>query len=164
MAIEFGLMGQATVQLEDSVLHMFQSQVQGNESDNESGGQLFARFDSGKTIITIATPPRPTDRRWRYRFFPDRNAERREIAEYYKVGLHYVGDWHTHPQQVPQPSSNDIQSMQDCFRKSKHGLNSFLIIIVGTDPLPGGLYVALVNASQLFKLDQIDNLQFTCPK
>jgi hypothetical protein len=67
MAIEFGLMGQATVQLEDSVLHMFQSQVQGNESDNESGGQLFARFDNGKTIITIATPPRPTDRRWRYR-------------------------------------------------------------------------------------------------
>lgn len=157
MAIEFGLMDQPTVKLEESALQTFQSQVQGNASDNESGGQLFARFDGGKTIITFATPPRPTDRRWRFRFFPDRNAERREIAEFYKLGLHYVGDWHTHPQPVPHPSSDDIQSMQDCFRKSKHGLNSFLIIIVGTDPLPVGLYVALVNASGLMKLDQVSN-------
>jgi hypothetical protein len=64
---------------------------------------------------------------------------------------------------VPHPSFDDIQSMQDCFRKSKHGLNSFLIIIVGTDPLPDGLYVALVNASGLIKLDQVDNVRFTCP-
>lgn len=157
MDIKFGLAGYPSIKLEESTIETFQSQVQDKKSDKESGGQLFAKFDSGQTIISVATPPRPTDRRWRFRFFPDRSAERNEIAEYYKQGLHYVGDWHTHPQPVPHPSEEDIQSMKDCFRKSKHGLNSFLIIIIGTDPPPNGLYVALVNDSEFIKLDQITN-------
>lgn len=74
---------------------------------------------------------------------PDRKSEQREIDRWHSKGFHYVGDWHTHPESVPSPSGRDSESIRDCFVKSKHHLLGFLLIIVGTAPLPEGLYVSL---------------------
>lgn len=72
-----------------------------------------------------------------------------DIANCYKEGLHFVGDWHTHPQAIPNPSSVDIRSMIECFNKSKHGLKAFLIIIVGAADPPQGFYVGLVTGNEV---------------
>ena len=58
-------------------------------------------------------------------------------------GLHYVGDWHTHPDPVPLPSMTDLHSISECLIRSRHELNAFVMVIVGTAPLPEALHVSV---------------------
>ena len=76
----------------------------------EAGGQLFARFREDTIDVVEATGPRRSDRRSRYNYEPDRQAEQREIDERFSLGLHFVGDWHTHPEDYPRPSAVDLRS------------------------------------------------------
>jgi integrative and conjugative element protein (TIGR02256 family) len=109
----------------------------------EAGGQLFARFHDGHLMVEEATGPRSSDRRTRVSYIPYSVAEQREIDERFELGLHYVGDWHTHPEEYPVPSARDFASIRNCFMKSRHDLNAFLLVIVGLAPLPAGLHVSL---------------------
>ena len=97
IAYVIGNSGQTLV-LTDPVIEHLLCHRQFGPGSREAGGQLFARFE-GKTIrIERATGPRPSDRRSLMAFVPNRLAERREITRLFKEGLHYVGDWHTHPE------------------------------------------------------------------
>ena len=115
----------------------------------EAGGQLFARFQESDIHIVEATGPRRTDRRSRTSYEPDRLAEQLEIDERFRNGLHLVGDWHTHPEDLPRPSPIDLTSTADGFRRSRHGLNAFVMTIVGRSVLPTGLYVSLHDGGAL---------------
>jgi len=109
----------------------------------EAGGLLFARFDNQAIIIEEATGPRPTDRRTPFSYWPDRKAEQAEIDERFERGLHYVGDWHSHPQKVPKPSLRDERTMVSRVKYSRHQLNGILFAIIGHGPLPRGLALLL---------------------
>ncbi len=111
--------------------------------NREAGGQLFATFDGPSVVIREATGPRKRDRRGRWHYIPDRDAENAEIAERHQRGLHYVGDWNTHPQDVPSPSNRDLDSIRDCVKKSQHNLEGFILVIVGRLDPPAGLHVLL---------------------
>ena len=121
-------------------------------NSRESGGQLFARFEGKAIWIERATGPRRTDRRTRTTFAPNRGAERREIKRLFKEGLHYVGDWHTHPEPSPYPSQIDIYNFMEMFRESRHKLASFVAVVLGTASLPDGLFVGLCDESGLREL------------
>ena len=129
--------------LTDEVLAHFRRHRQLADHSKEAGGQLFATFNGDKIQIERATGPRQSDRRGIRSFIPNRLAERREIKRLFKARLHYVGDWHTHPEPRPQPSSTDIDSFQNMFSKSRHKLASLVIVIVGTVAFPEGLFVGL---------------------
>jgi integrative and conjugative element protein (TIGR02256 family) len=107
----------------------------------ESGGQLFARLALPDIIVEEATGPRRSDWRTRTTYLPNRRAEQREIANSHAQGLHFVGDWHTHPEPIPVPSSQDTESMRDLVSRSKHALNGFVLTIVGNEAFPAGLSV-----------------------
>ena len=128
-----------------TVVSHFARYRQSSRKNTEAGGQLFARFSRNTIDIIRATGPRRGDRRSIFSFLPDRLAERREIKQLFKEGLHYVGDWHTHPQKQPAPSSTDIGSFRDMFQRSRHELQYFVMAIVGTRIGGSGLFVALVN-------------------
>ena len=130
------------------VLDRFERYKQRRLWAREAGGQLFARVDGGAINIVEATGPRPTDRRSRYNYVPDRRAEQREIDERFLLGLHFVGDWHTHPQDIPRPSGVDLVSTADGVRKSRHSLNAFVMAIVGREAFPTGLYVAVHDGDE----------------
>jgi len=141
-----------TVILIDAVVGHLDHHRQRTPGSREAGGQLFARFDGNAIQVERTTGPRPSDRRRRMSFIPDRLAERREIKRLFREGLCYVGDWHTHPEPCPIPSQTDIDSFQDMFRKSRHRLASFVMVIVGTADPPTGLFVALCNSEGVRKL------------
>jgi len=143
------------VVLSDSAIASMVRHRQLSDKDREAGGQLFAKFEGGNTIIVDATEPKPLDRSGRYGFVPNLLLQRQEIKALYKKGKHFVGDWHTHPQPIPSPSGDDIWSMVDCFRKSRHELKAFLMIIVGTADPPEGLLVCLVNEGGVFNLKTV---------
>jgi integrative and conjugative element protein (TIGR02256 family) len=135
--------------LSDHVLEQFDSSRQRKPGLAEAGGQLFASLADGHIRIEKATGPRNSDKRGRTHFQPDRRAEQKEITTMHASGLHYVGDWHTHPEPVPTPSATDLRSMRECVSKSRHELNAFIMIIVGTDPSPRGLNVSLHGMSDM---------------
>ena len=121
----------------------------------EAGGQLFARLSLHEVVIELATGPRRSDLRTRTQYVPDRSAEQPEIDHWHRKSLHYVGDWHTHPEMVPHPSNCDLGSIRESFIKSKHSLQGFLLIIAGIENLPMGLYVSLNNAKNELLLAHI---------
>ncbi len=122
----------------------------------EAGGQLFARFSGRRVILEEATTPGRGDRRTRFSFWPSRLRERREIRSRFLKGLHYVGDWHTHAQNRPEPSELDLESMADCFTKSRHELIEFVLIIVGTVDPPDGLSASLHSGDAVITLTSMD--------
>lgn len=113
----------------------------------EAGGQLFIRFDMPDIVVEEATGPRRTDWRTRSTYRPNRRAEQREIVSRHTRGLHYVGDWHTHPEPIPSPSCDDESSMRDLVMRSKHALNGFVLVIVGQEAFPAALFVSFVPRS-----------------
>jgi integrative and conjugative element protein (TIGR02256 family) len=146
-----GMSGQRIV-FTDEVLKHFRQHRQLRKKQPEAGGQLFARFDPPQVIVVEATGPRRTDKRTRTSYTPDRAAEQLEIRERFKRGLHYVGDWHTHPELNPRPSGLDSSSISDCCARSSHVLNGFLLVIVGTSEDVEGMCVQLFDAATAFPL------------
>lgn len=116
--------------------------------NKEAGGQLFAAFEDGNIVIHRATGPRATDQRSRRMYVPDREAEQKEILEMAEQGMHFVGDWHTHPEPVPFPSPTDDASIGECVRKSVHQLNGFVLAIVGQKPPPEGWHISVHDGMQ----------------
>jgi integrative and conjugative element protein (TIGR02256 family) len=147
-----GTSGQVLV-LSDPVVQHLHRHRQQRRYQREAGGQLFARFDGKRIVVEEATGPRRTDRRTRTSYVPDRRAEQAEILDRHARGLHYVGDWHTHPQRSPQPSRPDAESIAECVAKSVHQLNGFVLVIVGQLEPPAGLHVSINNATSAFTID-----------
>ena len=141
-----------TLTLAVDVIEHFRRHQQSQRNRAEAGGQLFATFSGSSIEVSRATGPRKSDRRSPFGFKPNRGAERREIKKLFRVGLHYVGDWHTHPQRIPVPSSTDVENITDMFRKSRHSLAGFLMIIVGTASFPDGLFVAVCDYQSCYAL------------
>ena len=146
-----GSSGQVII-FESGAIDHFRRHRQRRRYQNEAGGQLFARFVYHRILIEEATGPRRTDRRTRTSYEPDRRAEQREIMEQHTVGLHYVGDWHTHPEPVPQPSPLDTMSIAECVKNSRHLLNGFILVVVAQAEPPTGLHVLVHDGSLGFRL------------
>lgn len=145
MITYFAADGAQRVVFEDAVLDHFARHRQLGSRDPEAGGQLFAAISNGTVTIVQATGPYNRDKRWRFGLLIDNFTRRRDIGRLHKQGLHFVGDWHTHPEPYPTPSGTDHDSMLEMFRRSDHDLAAFLMVIVGQAALPAGLYVAAVN-------------------
>ena len=121
----------------------------------EAGGQLFGQLDGKTFLVNIATGPRKSDIRSRTQYLPDRNEEQAEIKEYLKNGIFYLGDWHTHPEKKPVPSEIDIETTNDCFQKSTHGMPGFAFIIVGKTTLVRDWYVGVTAKTGTRRLNLV---------
>jgi len=123
-----------------------------SDTDREAGGQLFGYFDQNTVVISVVTDPKPNDLRSRFSFIPNRRAERREIERMHSANLHFIGDWHTHPEPRPVPSSRDIRTMNDLFTRSTHQLGAMVMLIVGQEDPPMGLHVSICDSASCRQL------------
>jgi integrative and conjugative element protein (TIGR02256 family) len=136
----------------DSVMAHFKRHRQRRSSDNEAGGQLFAKLTENEIAVVEVTGPRSSDKRSRCSYVPDRSAEQREISERHSRGLQFVGDWHTHPARFAQPSPQDLASMAEMVQRSEHCLRGFVLVIVGQAQLPSSMYVCVHDGIGAFEL------------
>jgi integrative and conjugative element protein (TIGR02256 family) len=119
----------------------------------EAGGQLFAKIEVDRWVIQAATGPKPSDFRSRFGFRWSRKEAQKEIDAQFSVGLHYVGDWHTHPEEKATPSRTDLKSMTERVALSDHKLPGFVMCIVGTADLPEALWLSFHAPAGHYQID-----------
>lgn len=146
------------IEFSNQVLRTFTRHQQNRPWSREAGGQLFFRKEYSKVLVTLATEPKRSDIRGRFSFWPNRHEEQRDIERLFRRGFHYIGDWHTHPEDLPAPSNEDIEKMEGIFAKSDHRLAGMLLVVVGRQLLPDGLWCGLISSAPPTRLAQLENV------
>ncbi|WP_394388468.1 Mov34/MPN/PAD-1 family protein [Shewanella woodyi] len=135
---------------EKAISQLHQYKQTGNR--NEAGGFLFGEIRSGVVTIQSVSKPSRADKRSRFGFSWDKREANKTIQENFKNGLHYLGDWHTHPCGKPEPSSDDTQAIRSTFLDSEHQLNYFIMLILGTTGIKQS-YVALTDGKKEYRFN-----------
>lgn len=101
-----------TLLIKEKTLNKIDKYKQLGSSDLEAGGILIGRIliENNNYIIDDVTTPMPKDTRTRHRF----KRKSKGHQEYYNDLFYksdgrcfYLGEWHTHPENVPSPSFLD---------------------------------------------------------
>lgn len=141
------------VELSESVLETFSGHRQLKPRSREAGGQLFCRLDTGRILVEVASGPRRSDLRGRFFLWPNRADEQADINRLFSARFHYIGDWHTHPEDHPAPSPEDLSKIRDILKRSRHSLRAMLLVVVGRAEFPAGIWCGLVSFSRVRELD-----------
>src|SRR5690625_953068 len=93
-----------------STLETFCQYIQTRDADCEAGGLLLGSVHGAHMLIDQATVPTIWDKRFRYLF--ERMPFGHEIIALSRWTssqgiIRYLGEWHTHPEDYPHPSSLD---------------------------------------------------------
>jgi integrative and conjugative element protein (TIGR02256 family) len=118
--------------IETEVLKELDAYRQTHPHSSESAGVLLGYRRGDHIHIVQATLPAADDVRSRFSFWRrDRSHQQIATREWRRSGRikDYVGEWHTHPEAMPAPSSIDVSEWHSLCRKSKQPL---IFVILGT--------------------------------
>lgn len=106
----------------------------------EAGGILLGRFivKSLDIVIDEVTVPTPADVCRRYFFKRDQSTHQQVVDQrWHDSGgtCHYLGEWHTHPEPSPEPSSYDLLEWERILRETMTDSGVLYFVIVGTREL-----------------------------
>lgn len=129
----------------DDSLEIFRQHIQLRDIDPEAGGILLGSVHGTHMFIDQATVPTIHDKRFRCLFerLPfdhETIALNRWAAS--QGTIRYLGEWHTHPEDYPHPSSLDITEW-NLLAVKRNDRRPVLAVIVGRK----ALYVELVSSS-----------------
>lgn len=123
--------------IKESVVTKLSQYIQYNKHSLESGGLLMGRTNiEGNTEIFDLTEPMVGDIQNRF-FFKRRDKGHIQIlTQLNQKCLYFKGNWHTHPQLVPNPSIIDIRAWKKAMKESKPGESNYIFfIIVGIESI-----------------------------
>lgn len=126
-------------------LETFGQHIQASDADCEAGGLLLGSVHGAHLLIQQATVPTSWDKRFRYLFerMPfghEAIALSRWTAT--QGTVRYLGEWHTHPEDIPLPSGLD-RSEWNRLSTQRRDKRPMLAVIVGRK----ALHVELVPSS-----------------
>jgi integrative and conjugative element protein (TIGR02256 family) len=111
----------------------------------EAGGILLGKRRGKHLEVLLATEPMPTDRRQPYFFEREALGHAAAAQAAWAAGggtIDYLGEWHTHPQRVPVPSSVDRTEWRKLMSgRAEH--SPLVTVVVGTTCL----HVELLRAA-----------------
>lgn len=133
----FMLSNKGHIKLGEAVIEKIRSFEQHGKDDTEAGGVLLGRFvvESKDIIVDTVSVPMSGDKRTRYSFHRGAKMHQRVIDEEWKRTngtCHYLGEWHTHPEQYPDPSGKDISNWKTHLNRDIFSSRYLYFIIVGT--------------------------------
>lgn len=102
----------------------------------EAGGVLLGRLILGGAdmVIDEVTVPDRRDRRRRFSFYRARGPAQGNVDRAWNRSggtRIYLGEWHTHPEDDPTPSSRDLRDWRRLTRKNRYEQEFLLFLIVG---------------------------------
>ena len=133
--IKFDLPNGNYVDILNDVFLSIKEYIQFDQSTPESAGFLLGYQNRNTNNITISDCTIPQARDIRKRFFCviKDTFHFLSIKEKAKSHNYYVGVWHTHPQQIPEPSSVDWHDWNETLLKDTSGADFLFFIILGTN-------------------------------
>jgi integrative and conjugative element protein (TIGR02256 family) len=123
----------AWVLIEGSVLTCMNPFRQARPSAPESGGILLGYRRGDHAHIVAATVPGPFDRGTRTSFLRSERGHREHALTMWRDSeeqMDYMGEWHTHPESEPSPSSTDRRAWNELM--GQHPLLPMIFLILGT--------------------------------
>ncbi len=109
---------------------------QKGRSDLEAGGVLLGRFihDTKNIVVDEVTKPFASDIRGRTRF--KRGPLHQKVIDarwlLSKGKCNYLGEWHTHPEEYPEPSGKDKREWRKILKEDTFSSRYLYFIIIGT--------------------------------
>lgn len=128
---------QQLVYLHQQPLEVFSRYIQEGFDSKEAGGILLGHVRGEHLEIIEATEPSIWDRRFRFLFERMPYFHHRLAMKRWKDSnglVRYVGEWHTHPQDHPIPSSIDLREWRT-LAAERIDARPLLAIIVGCKDL-----------------------------
>jgi integrative and conjugative element protein (TIGR02256 family) len=116
-------------------------------SSVEAGGQLFGTVTSDVVTVVDVSGPYHGDQRSRHSFRSDPRAAQSTIDRFWREGLHYLGEWHTHAELHPALSGSDRLAIRAVFENSQVSTTSLLLVIVGLAPPDDDLAAWYIHAA-----------------
>ncbi|WP_437999684.1 Mov34/MPN/PAD-1 family protein [Sorangium sp. So ce185] len=102
---------------------------------SETGGILIGRYsdDLAVAVVREATPPPADSRRGRSWFVRGVSGLRDMLGRRWraKERTYYVGEWHFHPVQTVEPSTEDFAQMLEIARGREYDCKAPLLLILG---------------------------------
>lgn len=117
-------------------LEVMLSFTQRESRDTEAGGVLMGRFIEGgeDVVVDLVTPPLAGDRRSRFRFYRAKCAHQEVIDREWRSSggtRTYLGEWHTHPEPYPTPSTTDLNGWRRRVKRDTFHGQTLHFLIVG---------------------------------
>jgi len=137
--------GKYNINLSENVLYILNKYIQ-NKNQNESGGIILgwvSNKNDNNIYVTKLSLPTNFDKSSRYAFERDKHiAKIITDYEFYNSNgkIVYLGEWHTHPESNPSPSSVDIKMIKQQYKNNKINVDFLIILIQGVKSLCVGLY------------------------
>ena len=112
------------------------SYVQEKWSSPEARGCIARRLMVGGNRVNVdkVTVPGPRDRQTRFRFFRAQSPAQAAVIDAWQRSegtANYLGEWHTHPQDDPTPSSQDRRDWRRLVTMQQYEQKSLFFVIVG---------------------------------
>jgi integrative and conjugative element protein (TIGR02256 family) len=122
--------------LPEAVLVTIVRHRQIDHDSKEAGGMLLGRLITGAQDIIIdrVTEPNAGDVRGRFKFVRSKGLAQKIVDQAWKESqstTNYLGEWHTHPEDDPAPSGQDLVNWNDITKKSEHEFDSLFFVICG---------------------------------
>ncbi len=122
--------------LSEGALAMMRLFQQHQAEDLEAGGFLIGRYIRGgmDLVVDHVTVPIPTDERSRFGFHrsEEHQAFLDEAWERSGGTSCFLGDWHTHAEPYPDPSTIDLANWRRTLEETIHDGQACFFVIVGT--------------------------------
>ena len=133
--IAFSIPNGSELCLKENVWDQFLLLQKKGEFTTENGGILIGQLNPAekRIILTDFTDAKETDIRARFHFFRSEKYHQKTMDELWVASDYtktYLGEWHTHDEDVPSPSTTDIKEWRR-ISKGQHNSSVLFFIIIG---------------------------------
>jgi integrative and conjugative element protein (TIGR02256 family) len=144
------------LKISEEVLNSFLHYSQLEKNDTEAGGVLLGRFisESNNVVVDRITEPMKNDIRQRCFFKKYREDHQNIIDKIWVVSMgtcNYLGEWHTHPEPHPTPSSHDLSEWKKILKHTVCDSDKLFFIIIGTKSI--GIWVGCRTKLRITKIN-----------
>lgn len=124
------------VHFAESAVAALMERRQLRDSSAEAGGIMLGRLIDGSPDVVVdeVVGPLPEDRRSRFTFFRPKKQAQQIVDQAWSSSYGtkiYMGEWHTHPEDVPNPSSQDVRNWKRICDTAVFEQESLLFLIAG---------------------------------
>lgn len=155
---KFRILNGPIIDITPNVIEQACIYLQKNIHDCEAGGYLVGFENSKTSNITINGISLPNEDDERSRMFCKLKSVVHKLFLSHQKNQHnyYMGNWHTHPQAYPLPSSIDYNDWTETLKLDKTGSNYAFFIIFGTEEFK--VWYADYTTNEIKELEELNRV------